>query len=85
MYKLFTRNKKVEKRLQNYVEFRKDISEKLKRLLENPRRACGAHPLHGRLRGKWSCWIGANLRIVYEINDIENKIIVESIGGHKIY
>jgi len=47
------------------------IKEKLDKLKIDPRRNLGAHPLHGRLEGKWSCWLGSNIRMIYSINDIE--------------
>ncbi len=55
------------------------------RLKQNPRLQCGAHPLKGKLVGKWACWLGSNIRMMYEIEDINQLIIVESIGSHKIY
>ncbi len=33
---------------------REDIKEKLDRLKEEPRRSNSAHPLHGKLKGKWA-------------------------------
>lgn len=51
----------------------------------DPRRANGAHPLHGRLEGKWSCWLGYNIRMVYSIDDRQEMIIIEAVGSHKIY
>ncbi|MBS3077351.1 hypothetical protein J4233_03700 [Candidatus Pacearchaeota archaeon] len=53
MYEIFTANSKTEKRLSWYAKSRKDIKDKLDRLKEAPRKANGAHPLHGRLDGKW--------------------------------
>ncbi|MEI6058735.1 MAG: hypothetical protein WCP89_03100 [archaeon] len=50
-----------------------------------PRRTNGAHPLHGRLNGKWACWLGANIRMIYSINDSEKIVIIEAVGSHKIY
>jgi len=85
MYKIYTANSKAEKRLQKYLRFRKDIFNKLKKLKENPRRQIGAHPLHGRLSGKWSCWISSNLRIIYSIDELNKRIIIEAVGSHKIY
>lgn len=55
MYKLFTANSKTEKKLREYTSLRQDIPEKLERLKENPRKANGAHPLHGKLKGEWAC------------------------------
>ena len=61
MYKIFTANSKTEKRIMEYLLIRTDIKEKLNKLATDPRRANGAHPLHGRLTGKWSCWLGSNI------------------------
>jgi len=55
MYRIFTSNKRVEKKLKYYIESRKDILKKLRRLTNNPKKECGAHPLKGKLKGKWSC------------------------------
>lgn len=85
MYKIFTANSKTEKRLKNYLYERKDIKAKLERLKINPRREIGAHPLYGRLKGKWGCWLGGNIRMIYSIDDANHRIIVEAIGSHKIY
>ena len=85
MYTIFTANSKAEKRLKEYIKLRTDIVDKLERLKINPRREVGAHPLHGRLSGKWSCWLGSNIRMIYSIDDIDKKIVVEAIGPHKIY
>ena len=85
MYEIYTANKKTEKRLQDLIKSRKDISEKLNRLKSNPRKELDAHPLHGRLANKWSCWLGYNLRIIYSINDVNKEIIIEAVGSHKIY
>ncbi len=85
MYKLFTANTKTEKRLKEYLSLRADIREKLDKLKCEPRKANGAHPLHGRLEGKWSCWLGNNIRMIYSINDKEEMIIIEAVGSHKIY
>ncbi len=85
MYEIYPANKKVEKLLNNLIKTRKDVVEKLKRLKENPRRALDAHPLHGGLEGKWSCWLGLNLRIIYIIDDANKRIEIEAAGTHKIY
>lgn len=85
MYKLFTANSKSEKRLKEYLSTRQDVTEKLDKLKINHRRAIGAHPLHGRLNGKWSCWLGANIRMIYSIDDKESAIVIEAVGSHKIY
>ena len=85
MYKIFTANKKTEKILQEYISQRQDIKNKLDLLKINPRKFNGAHPLHGRLKGKWACWFGLNIRVIYSINDSKEIIIIEAAGTHKIY
>ncbi len=85
MYRIFTANKKVEKRLQRYINLRKDIKNKLERLKINPQEEIGTHKLHGRLAGKWSAWMGSNIRIIYSIDNLNKKIIIEAVGSHKIY
>ena len=80
-----TANRNVEKKLRDYIAIRDDIPNKLDRLKINPRRELDAHPLHGRLLGKWACWLGSNIRIVYSINDYERLIIIQAIGTHKVY
>ena len=61
------------------------IKDKLERLKQNPRKEIGAHPLHGKLTGKWGCWLGSNIRMIYEIDEKNKEIIAEAIGSHKIY
>ena len=85
MYKIFTANNKTEKILSEYIFQRKDIKNKLDLLKLNPRKYNGVHPLHGRLKGKWACWFGSNIRAIYSINDKEEIIIIEAVGTHKIY
>ena len=85
MYELKTYNKKVKKKLEEYIYKRLGIKNKLEMLRQNPRRNCGAHPLHGRLAGKWACWLGSNIRLIYKINDSEKMILAEAVGSHKIY
>ena len=85
MYEFFTASKKAEKRLLFYSSQRQDIKEKLEKLKESPREAAGAHPLRGRLAGKWSCWLGSNIRMYYSIDDDNKRIIIEAVGTHKIY
>ena len=85
MYRIFTANTKTEKTLREYLSLRGDIKEKLDKLKVDPRRNIGAHLLHGRLKGKWSCWLGSNIRMIYSLNDKNNTIIIEAIGSHKIY
>ena len=84
MYEIIAK-KRIKKKIESYIAQYKDIPEKLKRLQKNPRNACKAHPLHGDLKGKWSCWLRSNIRIIYTINDEKKLIIVFSIGTHKIY
>jgi len=85
MYELKTYNEKIKKRLEEYNSKRASIKNKLEMLKQDPRRNCGAHPLHGRLAGKWACWLGSNIRLIYKINDSEKIILVETVGSHKIY
>ncbi len=85
MYEIYPANKKIEKTLEKLIEKRRDIVEKLKRLQEDPRKNLDAHPLHGPLAGKWSCWLGSNLRIIYIIDDENKRIEIEGAGSHKIY
>ena len=85
MYEITTRNKNIEKRLEEYFNMRRGIKEKLIRLKENPRKEIGAHPLHGKLIGKWGCWLGSNIRMIYTIDDSKKLIIMEAVGSHKIY
>ena len=84
-YKISTANSRVEKNLRNYLLIRKDIANKLDRLRIDPRRELGAHPLHGWLSGKWACWLGSNIRMVYRIDEENKLIVIEAIGTHKIY
>ncbi len=85
MYKIFISNKKVKKKLNRYISERRDIPSKLDRLKTNPRKECGAHPLHGKLKGKWACWLGSNIRMIYVIDDKNQIIFAEDVGNHKIY
>tara|TARA_B100001971_G_C18243500_1_gene572561 strand:- start:1697 stop:1957 length:261 start_codon:yes stop_codon:yes gene_type:complete len=83
MYEITTRTKRVEKR---YNEFVDDKTEKkLELLKQNPRGKLGAHKLKGKLKRFWSCWLSTDIRMIYEIDDENRLIIVESIGSHKIY
>jgi len=85
MYELIFLNKRAKKRLQFYIKLRKDILSKLERLKDDPRRNLGAHMLGGEFAGKWSCWLGSNIRLIYIINDEQRRIEVEVVGSHKIY
>ena len=85
MYKLTTRSKKAEKQFYEVLNSSKSIAEKLEKLNENPRKYLDAHKLKGKLEGKWSCSLGYDIRMVYEIDDENNEIIVVAVGSHKIY
>lgn len=85
MYGIYTANNRTEKRLKNYMKERQDILKKLQSLKLSPRTEAGAHPLHGKLDGKWSCWLGSNVRMIYRIDDNNKRIIIEAIGTHQIY
>ncbi len=85
MYEIYTANSKTEKRLSNYISMRGDIKNKIDRLKFEPRKANGAHPLHGKLSEKWACWLGANIRVIYIINDKDRIITIIAVGSHKIY
>ena len=85
MYDLYIANPKTEKRLQELIKLRPGLPQKLDRLRQNPRTETGAHPLHGRLAGKWSCWLGSNIRMIYSIDDAHRRIVVEAVGPHSIY
>ena len=83
MYEITSNSRKAEK------QFLKNLNDKIKDKLEllkkDPRRNLDAHPLHGKMKGKWSCWFGSNKRMVYKLDDINNLIIVFTVGSHKIY
>jgi addiction module RelE/StbE family toxin len=85
MYQITTRSKKAEKQFYGILHSRKGIPEKLEKLKENPRTELEAHKLKGKLKGKWSCSLGADIRMVYEINDYNKEIVVAAVGSHKIY
>jgi len=85
MYEIHPANRRVEKKLDKLIKTRQDIVDKLRRLKQNPRKALDAHPLHGHLEGKWACWLGSNLRIIYIIDDVNKKIEIEATGTHKVY
>ena len=85
MYEIYLANNKTEKLLNRYIKERQDIAGKLQRLKQSPRTEIGAHPLHGRLAGKWSCWLGSDIRMIYSIEDSTKRIVVEAVGSHKIY
>lgn len=83
MYRLTTRTKKATKLYNQFIDYKLEI--KLESLKQNPRGHLGAHKLSGKFKGLWSCWLQADLRMIYEINDINKEIIVVDIGNHKIY
>ena len=85
MYTLTTRSKKAEKQFTDFFASRKSILGKLEKLKTNPRKYLYAHKLKGKLDGKWSCSLGYDIRMVYEIDDNMKEIIVVAIGTHKIY
>ncbi|HLC72019.1 MAG TPA: type II toxin-antitoxin system mRNA interferase toxin, RelE/StbE family [Candidatus Nanoarchaeia archaeon] len=85
MYTFVVANIKTEKKLREYLSLRNDVKEKIDRLRIEPRKANGAHPLHGALAGKWACWLGSNIRMIYLIDDEREEIIVMAVGSHKIY
>jgi|TARA_Y100000310_G_C20394723_1_gene674534 addiction module RelE/StbE family toxin len=83
MYEMTSNSRKAEKQFIQNVNDK--IKERLELLKENPRKNLDAHSLHGKMRGKWSCWFGSNQRMVYELDDINKLIIVFAVGSHKIY
>jgi len=83
MYNLTTRSKKAEKQFYEILNSRVDISNKLEKLRNNPRKELDAHKLKGKLEGKWSCSLGYDIRMVYEIEDDSKEIIVVAVGSHK--
>lgn len=85
MYRLTTRSRKAEKQFYKALESIKDMSEKLEKLKLNPRRELDAHKLKGKLKDKWSCWLGGDIRLIYEIDDKTKEIIVCAVGSHKVY
>jgi addiction module RelE/StbE family toxin len=84
-YKIHVANKNTEKKLNEYLEIRSDIRNKLDLLKNDPKGSNGAHKLHGRLNGKWACWLGSNIRMIYSIEDEKRIIYIEAVGTHKIY
>lgn len=85
MYKITTRSKKAERQYYEVLTTRPAISVKLEQLKAAPRNALYAHKLKGKLGGKWSCYLGWDIRIIYEIDDEKREIIVVAAGSHKIY
>ena len=85
MYKLTTRSKKAEKQYYEVFGSREGIPAKLEKLMEEPRNHLDAHKLKGKLQGKWSCSLGGDIRMIYEIDDEKKEIVVVAVGSHKIY
>ncbi|HLC72984.1 MAG TPA: type II toxin-antitoxin system mRNA interferase toxin, RelE/StbE family [Candidatus Nanoarchaeia archaeon] len=85
MYIITTRSKKAERQYYEVLQSREDIPAKLEKLRENPRKELNAHKLKGKLEGKWSCYLGYDLRLVYEIDEENKEIVVVTVGSHKIY
>ena len=67
MYKITTRSKKAEKQFYEVLNSRQGIPDKLEKLKEYPRKELDAHKLKGKLQGKWSCSLGGDIRMIYEI------------------
>ena len=85
MYKFTTRSKRAENQFYDVLNSRAGIAEKLEKLKLNPRHELGAHKLRGKLEGKWSCSLGGDIRMVYEIDETNKEIVVVAAGSHKIY
>ncbi len=85
MYRLTTRSRRAEKQFYSIIEARPSIKEKIKQLQEDPRRYLDAHKLKGKLEGKWSCYLGGDIRMIYEIDDDNKEIVIVAAGSHKIY
>ncbi|MBT3691061.1 type II toxin-antitoxin system mRNA interferase toxin, RelE/StbE family [archaeon] len=83
MYKITTRTKRAEKQFHQFIN--EKIAERLELLKQNPRGKLGAHKLKGKLKDKWSCWFGADVRMIYEIDDKNKEIIIIAVGSHKLY
>ena len=83
MYKFTTRSKKAEKQFYEVLNSREVIQTKLEQLGNDPRAQFNAHKLKGKLEGKWSCYLGFDIRLVYEIDDQNKEIIVVAAGSHK--
>ena len=83
MYNLTTRSKKAEKQFYEVLSSRESIRAKLEMLRNDPRGQFNAHKLKGKLEGKWSCYLGYDVRIVYEIDDENKEIVVVAAGSHK--
>lgn len=71
--------------MKKYISQNSKIKNKLDKLKNNPRKEIGAHPLHGKLKGKFACWFASNIRAIYIINEKTKSIIIQAVGTHKIY
>jgi len=85
MYNITTRSQRAEKQFREALYSRPGISQKLENFRLDPRRHLDAHKLKGKLDGKWSCSLGWDLRMIYEIDDDTKEIIVVAVGSHKVY
>ena len=83
MFSFATRSKKAEKQFYKTLNSREDIREKLERLRENPKKELNAHKLKGKLDGKWGCYLGWDIRLVYEIDEEHQEIVVVAAGSHQ--
>ncbi len=81
MYSFWTRSRRAEKQFYAVLD-RPGVRKRLSSLSKDPRTNSGAHPLRGKLQGKWSCVLGPGLRLVYEIDDENQRIIVVAAGSH---
>ena len=75
-YKITTRSEKAEKQFNEYLD--EKMSKKLELLKENPRKFLDAHKLKGKLEGLWSCWLGGDIRMIYEIDDINGTLSLDT-------
>ena len=83
MYEITTRSKKAEKQFYEILISRESIKTKLEMLRNDPRGQINAHKLKGKLEGKWACYLGYDIRLVYEIDDKNMEIVVVAAGSHK--
>ena len=83
MYKFTTRSKKAEKQFYEILNSREGIKNKLEILKNDPRGQFSAHKLKGKLKGKWSCYLGSDIRLVYEIDDANKEIVIVAAGTHQ--
>lgn len=84
VYSFTTRSKKAERQFYAVLALREGVRDKLELLREDPRGAVGAHKLKGKLIGKWSCVLGGDIRVVYEIDDEKKELVVVAAGSHKM-